>query len=56
MQEDLRFRAQIMRDDHRRIFEIQECLDRSTVEDLISYKIREDRYKNLLVLDDLRWQ
>ena len=34
--------------------EVLEALDHSNVEDLISYKFKDDKHKNLLTLDDLR--
>jgi hypothetical protein len=36
------------------MYEVLEALDHSNVEDLISYKLKDDKYKNLLTLDDLR--
>ena len=56
MSEDPEFRAQFMREQNRRVFEMQEALDKSTVEDLVSYKIKDDKHKNLLTFDDLRLQ
>ena len=53
MEQDLEFRAEFNRL-NQRDFEVQEALDRSTIEDLVSYKIKEDKLRNLIVLDDLR--
>jgi hypothetical protein len=36
------------------MYEVLEALDHSNVEDLISYKLKDDKHKNLLTLDDLR--
>ena len=55
MEEDLEFRAEFNLN-HQRMFEVQEALDRSTIEDLISYKIKEDKLNHLIVFDDLRVQ
>lgn len=38
------------------MFEVLEALDQATVEDLISYKLRDDKEMNLLTLDDLRYR
>jgi hypothetical protein len=38
------------------MFEVLEALDQSSVEDLISYKLRDDKEMNLLTLDDLRYR
>ena len=37
------------------MFEVLEALDQSSVEDLISYKLQDDKEMNLFTLDDLRY-
>ncbi len=54
MEIDLNFRAQFEQHQHRGMYEVLEALDHSNVEDLISYKLKDDKHKNLLTLDDLR--
>ena len=55
MEVDLDFRSQVLRDQHKNWYEMLQALDHSTVEDLISYKMKEDKDNNLLTLDDLRF-
>lgn len=43
MEQDLDFRQMVMEQQHRRMFEIQETLDHSGVDDLISYKLKGDK-------------
>jgi hypothetical protein len=56
MEVDLIFRAKFERDlqQQRGLYEVLEALDHSSVEDFISYKLKDDKHKNLLTLDDLR--
>ena len=56
MEVDLEFRAKFQREQNMAMFEVLEALDKSSVEDLISYKLKEDKEANLLTLDDLRYQ
>lgn len=58
MEVNLLFRANFERNlqQQRGLYEVLEALDNSSVEDFISYKLKDDKHKNLLTLDDLRVQ
>lgn len=56
MMDSKAIRDELIKGQYRRVAELQDALDRSTVEDLISYKLKGDGIRNLITLDDLRWQ